>query len=169
MVGNTGRIRSEGDLGWESFTTSHLMEQVGDLVFAGYFTGITRVATLTPKPALIAVNSLGDGGAYSVLSLKTKDQRGYSATNPFNYGSQRFFSGNRMFTTSFTHLYCVGNPKEPLRLSTIHEKKYQILLGIRTMGKSVSGLLRLFMVKTVRIAAGGCHAGSIRLAGAAGG
>jgi hypothetical protein len=32
-----------------------------------------------------------------------------------------YFSGNRMFIRAHEHIYCIGNPKEPLRLSKVHQ------------------------------------------------
>ena len=39
----------------------------------------------------------------------------------FQYGSNLFFSGNRMFVRSMTDLYCIGDPQAAMVLSKEHQ------------------------------------------------
>jgi hypothetical protein len=38
----------------------------------------------------------------------------------YSYGSNLFFSGNRIFVRSMTDLYCLGDPKQAMVLSEEH-------------------------------------------------
>ena len=100
----TGKVLSKISVPLRPF---HFSLIAGDHLFALDQDGQCLVTTLGDKPAIVGVNRLG---------LRAHDNHDY-----FNQGSQMFFSGNRIFIPSYTHIYAIGTPGEPLRLSEAHK------------------------------------------------
>ena len=68
------------------------------------------------KIGAITANRLGD-----LPQDRIKDGSFNPFNEYFNYGSQLFASGNRIFIRSNRDLYCIGDPAQPLRLSLEHQ------------------------------------------------
>jgi outer membrane protein assembly factor BamB len=87
-----------------------------------------QVIGLNPSGRSLVVSLSSDGRrieAIGVNRLGTASGRGGGPPTPFdemfNYGSQLFASGNRIFIRSNRDLYCIGDPAQPLRLSPEHQ------------------------------------------------
>lgn len=88
----------------------HLSALAGSQAFALDLDGVCRVFGLD-------ANGLPDG----TRNVNRLGLRPYRAYDCFNEGSEPAFSGNRIFIRSYTDVYCLGNPGEPLRLSKEHQ------------------------------------------------
>jgi hypothetical protein len=86
-------------------SVNHMFSVAGGHLFGFEGDGSCVITTLGKDAKLVGVNRLGRGKGHGW----------------FNQGSQPFFSGNRMFVRSYTDVYCIGDPKEPLRLSKAHQ------------------------------------------------
>jgi len=86
-----------------SLNAHHLTSLAGDYLFGMDHDGrCVVVSTEGDQLKQIAMNRLGKG------------QKQWCG------GAQPFFSGNRIFIRSYTAVYCIGNPDEPMRLSKQH-------------------------------------------------
>jgi hypothetical protein len=99
--------------------TFHMHILAGNQVVGLNKMGVSMVVSLSSdgrKSGAIAASRLGD--------LPQEGTKGVPC-NPFNemfnYGSQLFASGNRIFIRSNRDLYCIGDPAQPLRLSPEHQ------------------------------------------------
>ncbi len=90
---------------------NHVWSIAGGRLFGLNSDGRCLVASLGKGMKVLATNRLG-GRPYCT--------KGSCYVDFFNEGAQPLFSGNRIFVRSYTHVYCIGDASEPMRLSAIH-------------------------------------------------
>jgi len=90
-------------------SVNHLTSVAGGHLFGFDARGACLVTTLGKDAKVVGVNRLGTKGS----------GRGEGW---FNQSAQPFFSGNRIFIRSYTGVYCVGEPSQPMRLSQEHRR-----------------------------------------------
>jgi hypothetical protein len=99
-----------GGIGRVNPPPHHMSVIAGDYLFGMEHTGEVAVISLGRSPKLVAMNRLGI--------------RRYAKYDFFNEGAQIFCSGNRIFTRSYTDVYCIGDPNQPMRLSPVHDGEF---------------------------------------------
>jgi hypothetical protein len=106
----TGQQLSKAGFPRHAERTHHLTAVAGGYLFGLSHSNDCVVISLGP-----------DGRRLSTVALNRLGERRYRSYDFFNEGAQPFFSGNRIFIRSYTDVYCLGNPNQPMRLSSAHK------------------------------------------------
>lgn len=99
-------------------TPFHLAMLAGHHAVAVDCQGFGAVVAIGPDGKTATLAGTGRLGE-RVYGEETKDFRFVN----FGYGQYPTASGNRIFIRSHTDLYCIGDPKEPMRLSAHHQAR----------------------------------------------
>jgi outer membrane protein assembly factor BamB len=95
------------EIGRVPMKPKHFSVIAGDYLYGMEEDGRCIVIKIGREPKVVGVSRLGGHGPKA---------KGY-----FNQGSQPFFSGNRIFMRSYTHVYCIGDSDEDTVLSPQHK------------------------------------------------
>ncbi|MFW5750745.1 MAG: hypothetical protein ACOCZK_03755, partial [Planctomycetota bacterium] len=111
----TGKELSKAGFPRGAEKVHHLTAIAGGLLF-----GLSHVNDCT-------VFALGaNGRQLSCEGVSRLGERLYHKYDFFNEGAQPFFSGNRIFIRSYSDIWCIGDPSEPLRLSAVHDGQISV-------------------------------------------